>query len=96
MGFVHALNDSGELCVMLCEFEIVGSQLGIFRSVGQIDELSRVFQAFGNVELYRHGTSPDDTGCFDRRRSLTPLGLMRHITDFSHQEDIRGWRRHTP
>lgn len=43
---------------MLCEFEIVGPQLGIFRSVGQIDELSRLFQAFGNVELYRHGKSP--------------------------------------
>lgn len=58
MGFRRALNDSRELRVMLCEFEIIGSQLGVFRDVGQVDELPRLLQAFGNVELYRHGKSP--------------------------------------
>lgn len=73
-GFRCTLNDSGELRVILCQFDIVGSQLGIWRGIGQVDELPGLFQTFTNVNLYRHGTAER------RNMGLSGFGSLANVT----------------
>lgn len=62
---------------MLCQFEIIYPQFGICGRVRQIDEFPGLIEAFGNVQLYRHGSV---------KRGITDFTLVARVLEAWNSE----------